>query len=223
MIRKILEKVFITKKCTQRKTLHNLKTDIFELSDNTNIAKLFSSYQKQPPRGVHRKRCPENMQKIYRRTPMPKCNFNKVALQHPSPSLSNFPLVNLNPSSTQHPLCSLSVSLFFFLPHSTSPKVLDIPNHMPSQAIQIMIPYESNTLPIKKLTLWEPLLFQSYTTRSITTLCSIQSVLSSQENGWCFFIFTTLLAHTTFPITSTQNPFSHFNYFSPRYSALSCS
>ena len=79
--RKILEKVFITRKCTQRKTLHNLKTDIFDLSDNTNITKLFSIYQKQPPRGVHRKRCSRNMQKIYRRTPMPKCNFNKVAKQ----------------------------------------------------------------------------------------------------------------------------------------------
>ena len=31
--------------------------------------------------GVLKKRCSENMQKIYRRTPMPKCNFNKVALQ----------------------------------------------------------------------------------------------------------------------------------------------
>ena len=37
--------------------------------------------QKQPSRGVHKKRCSENMQKIYRRTPMPKCNFNKVVLQ----------------------------------------------------------------------------------------------------------------------------------------------
>ena len=36
--------------------------------------------QKQPPIGVPRKRCSENMQQIYRRTPLPKCNFNKVAL-----------------------------------------------------------------------------------------------------------------------------------------------
>ena len=35
--------------------------------------------RKQPPRGVPRKRCSENMQQIYRRTPMPKCDFNKVA------------------------------------------------------------------------------------------------------------------------------------------------
>ena len=37
--------------------------------------------QKQPHRGVLRKRCSENTQQIYRRTPMPKCDFNKVALQ----------------------------------------------------------------------------------------------------------------------------------------------
>ena len=37
--------------------------------------------QKQRSRGVLRKRCPEDMQKIYRRTPMPKCDFDKVALQ----------------------------------------------------------------------------------------------------------------------------------------------
>ena len=29
--------------------------------------------QKQPSRGIFRKRCSENMQQIYRRTPMPKC------------------------------------------------------------------------------------------------------------------------------------------------------
>ena len=37
--------------------------------------------QKQPPRSVLRKRCSENMRQIYRRIPMPKCDFNKVALQ----------------------------------------------------------------------------------------------------------------------------------------------
>ena len=37
--------------------------------------------QKQPPRGVPRKRWSENIQQIYRRTPMPKCDFNNVALQ----------------------------------------------------------------------------------------------------------------------------------------------
>ena len=32
--------------------------------------------QKQPPRGVPRERCSENMKQIYRRALMPKCNFN---------------------------------------------------------------------------------------------------------------------------------------------------
>ena len=42
---------------------------------------IVNSSQKQPPRGVFKKRCSENMQTIYRRTPMLKCDFNKVAKQ----------------------------------------------------------------------------------------------------------------------------------------------
>ena len=38
-------------------------------------------FQKQPSRGVHTKRCSENMLQIYKRTPMPKCDFNKVAIE----------------------------------------------------------------------------------------------------------------------------------------------
>ena len=34
-----------------------------------------SVVQKQPPRTVLRKRCSKNMKQIYRRTPMPKCDF----------------------------------------------------------------------------------------------------------------------------------------------------
>ena len=33
----------------------------------------------EPSRGVLRKRCSENVPQIYRRTLMPKCDFNKVA------------------------------------------------------------------------------------------------------------------------------------------------
>ena len=36
---------------------------------------------KQPSRGVLRKIYSENMQQIYRRAHMPKCNFNKAAKQ----------------------------------------------------------------------------------------------------------------------------------------------
>ena len=35
--------------------------------------------QKLPSRGVLKKRCSENIQQSYSRTPMPKCDFNKVA------------------------------------------------------------------------------------------------------------------------------------------------
>ena len=39
-------------------------------------------FQKQPSRGVLKKRCFENMQQVYWKTLMPKCDdFNKVALQ----------------------------------------------------------------------------------------------------------------------------------------------
>ena len=37
--------------------------------------------QKQPSRGVLRRKCSEDMQQNYRRTPMSKYDFNKVALQ----------------------------------------------------------------------------------------------------------------------------------------------
>ena len=37
--------------------------------------------EKQPSIGVLRKRCCENVLQIYRRTPMPKFDFNKVARQ----------------------------------------------------------------------------------------------------------------------------------------------
>ena len=42
---------------------------------------LVNLIQKQPSIGVLIKRCPENMQRIYRRAPMPKCDFIRVALQ----------------------------------------------------------------------------------------------------------------------------------------------
>ena len=50
--------------------------------NNSNIATKYISYQniqKQSSRSVRKKRCSEDMQQIYKRTPMPKCDFNKVA------------------------------------------------------------------------------------------------------------------------------------------------
>ena len=42
---KLLKKVFITKKCTQCKTLLILKIDLFDLLDNKSIEKWFSKYE----------------------------------------------------------------------------------------------------------------------------------------------------------------------------------
>ena len=48
------------------------------------FSQLFSKYwngliQKQPSRGFPKKTCSENMQQTYKRTPIRKCDFNKVA------------------------------------------------------------------------------------------------------------------------------------------------
>ena len=45
------------------------------------LQKIQKYLQKQPSRGVLKKKCSENIQQIYRRTPMPKCGFNNVALR----------------------------------------------------------------------------------------------------------------------------------------------
>ena len=47
------------------------------------LSKIVTIRQKQPFRGNFRKRCSENMQQIYRKTPTPKCDFNKVATPFP--------------------------------------------------------------------------------------------------------------------------------------------
>ena len=54
------------------------KTDIKFFFAPSSFA-LFLDIQKQPHKRVPRKRCSENMQQLYKRTPMPKCDFNKVA------------------------------------------------------------------------------------------------------------------------------------------------
>ena len=43
--------------------------------------KTSSIFQKHPSRGVLTEMCSDTMQQIYRRIPMPKCDFNKVAEQ----------------------------------------------------------------------------------------------------------------------------------------------
>ena len=44
-----------------------------------NVKSVYYIHQKQPPRVDLNKRYSENMQQIYRRTPMAKCGFNNVA------------------------------------------------------------------------------------------------------------------------------------------------
>ena len=59
------------------------------------FAAIRKNRQKQSPRGVPRKRCSENMQQIYRRTPMSKYDFNKVAKQLEIPLRHGCSPVNL--------------------------------------------------------------------------------------------------------------------------------
>ena len=63
---------------TMGKIVAKLRTKgiCFKKSDKMN-----NKDQEQPSRGVLRKRCSENMQQIYSRTPMPKCDFNEVVKQ----------------------------------------------------------------------------------------------------------------------------------------------
>ena len=59
---------------------------LFKQTSRLHVISIFciaieTRYIKQPPRGVLKKKCSENMPQIYRRTPMPKSDLNKVALQ----------------------------------------------------------------------------------------------------------------------------------------------
>ena len=60
-----------------KKIIELINIDIIVNVINSIIFKM----QKQPLRGFLEKRCSENMLQIYRRIPMPKCDFNKVAKQ----------------------------------------------------------------------------------------------------------------------------------------------
>ena len=81
-------------KVSNRQPLRQLRPDNFNTNnqiidtfcDNQITIFLLTTFcvmnrKKQPPRGVSRKKCSENMQQIYRRTLMLDCHFNKVAKQ----------------------------------------------------------------------------------------------------------------------------------------------
>ena len=62
---------------------NQFKNDLFELIFRF-LERRFVNYrkpQKQPSSVVLKKKCSENIHQIYSRTPMPKCDFTKVALQ----------------------------------------------------------------------------------------------------------------------------------------------
>ena len=56
--------------------IEKMNIEIFNFLSKIELAKFdqknFNLFQKQPSRGVLKKRCSENMQQIYRRTPMRK-------------------------------------------------------------------------------------------------------------------------------------------------------
>ena len=71
---------FNTASQTQVKNIRELKKR--RTFDYLEVRRVNTEDQKQPSRGVFKKRCSESMQKMYRRTPMPKCDFNKAANRH---------------------------------------------------------------------------------------------------------------------------------------------
>ena len=52
-----------------------------KLNEFFNVSDFRISDPEPAPKGVFKKKCSENTQQIYRRTPMPKCDLNKVAFQ----------------------------------------------------------------------------------------------------------------------------------------------
>ena len=78
-VNKIMLLTISTKIYIPTRNLHPQKSLCLCRVLNTPLIQKYS--EKQPSRGVLRKRYSENMQQIYRRTPLPKYDFNKVALQ----------------------------------------------------------------------------------------------------------------------------------------------
>ena len=114
VLRKILEKVFITEKFTQCKTSLTLKINVFEMPNNKNVGKLFSKCELLFLHKANSSGDPSQI--LILQFPILR------ASRTPLPSMSNVTLSNWNPSTTQSSSCSLSVSLFpyFILPHSTT-------------------------------------------------------------------------------------------------------
>ena len=89
-LKKFIKIILFCVSYSMKKTQY-LMADNYEISFFINLKK-YKSLLKCPKlwqlirkiatsRDILRKRCSENTQQIYRRTPMPKCDFNKVARQ----------------------------------------------------------------------------------------------------------------------------------------------
>ena len=87
--------------------------------------------QKQQSRGFLKKRCAKNMQQIYRITPMPECNFSKVALQlywnHTSAWVFSYKFAAYfqNTLSYEHLWMAASVTCWKFTLEKTSYKYIE--------------------------------------------------------------------------------------------------
>ena len=160
MLRKILEKPFITKKWSWRKTLYALKVDIFELSGDKNIGELLSKYELFSLDQANFSSDPSHI--LILQYPIPKASLP------PLPSLSNFPPGQLKPFSIQSSSFFSSFSLYF-LPHSTTCRnYLIYWTICQAKPIKFIISLYTihNTLLVKyatckKLSLLDSLLFQS--------------------------------------------------------------
>ena len=145
MLRKILYKVFINKKFVQCiKTLRTLKIDVFKIPGNKNIGISFSNYELFYLDQANSSSDPSQILILRFFIPRGSLPYSR--------SLSNFTLANWN----------LHQFSYFLLLHSTTRTIrigYTKPNDKPTQSnllsssIQIIIPYGSNRLPIKKLCL----------------------------------------------------------------------
>ena len=116
-------------------------------------ASLKTNLQKQPSRGVLKKRSSEYMQEIYRRTHMPKCDFrqvkfNLILLETPGNKNKVFKIININLLSVSEKL-----SIFTFKENLKYKKInLNLKNHpflstfhynmMPGYEKRCMVPFK---------------------------------------------------------------------------------
>ena len=116
----------------------------------------------------------------------------------------------------QHiPLHVLHWFSYFVLPYATTHRINWI-YKTKCQSINLLSNYiQINTLTVKHATYQKskPLraAFRSNLGNTVNKSSSIQSVLSSLQNGRYSFILKTILAHTTTPAISTKYPFTYFS------------